>query len=325
VKGTETEAAAYPLDPNARDRWILERRPPRKRIGPHDPIPSFVEEEPSDESDGPVSVATLFLTNRECAWRCLFCDLWQATLPGDTPAGAIPEQIRKALETLPPARFIKLYNAGSFFDRRSVPVEDHPEIARLVRRFQRVIVECHPALVGDGCLPFRDLVSPAALEVAVGLETVHPEILERLNKRMTVTDFRRAAKFLSRNEIGLRVFLLVGLPFLTEEDSLLWAARSVSVAFDSGARTVSLIATRPGNGALGALQARGEFTPPSLRMLERSLEAGLALGRGRVLADTWDLEAISRCPTCLPRRVERLRLMNRLQTTLPVESCDLCR
>ena len=322
MKRVQGQTDTYPIGRAARDRWILERRPEAKRIGPYDPIPSFVEEEPGDGTDGPVAIATLFLTNRECAWRCLFCDLWQGTLSADTPLGAIPDQIRKALETLPPARFIKLYNAGSFFDRRSVPPADHPEIARLVRRFERVIVECHPALVGNGCLPFRDLVAPAALEVAIGLETVHPEVLKRLNKGMTVADFRRAAKFLSTNGIGLRVFLLVGLPFLSEEDSLLWTARSVSAAFDSGARTVSLIATRPGNGALDALRSRGEFTPPSLSMLERAFEAALRLGRGRVLADTWGLSGL--CPTCLPRRVERLRFMNRSQTFVPVEPCDLC-
>ena len=103
-----------------------------------------------------VPVATIFLANRECPWHCLMCDLWRNTLSGDTPLGSIPAQIEYALNRLPAARQIKLYNSGSFFDRRAIPPEDHAAIARLVSGFERVIVECHPALVGEDCLRFRD-------------------------------------------------------------------------------------------------------------------------------------------------------------------------
>ena len=47
-----------------------------------------------------------------------------------------------------PATGIKLYNAGSFFDPRAVPEPDYEDIAKAVSGFSRVIVECHPALVG---------------------------------------------------------------------------------------------------------------------------------------------------------------------------------
>ena len=73
----------------------------------------FVEEERSAAGEV-VPVATVFLTNRECPWRCVMCDLWRNTLAEETPAGAIPTQIEYALERLPAARQIKLYNSGSF-------------------------------------------------------------------------------------------------------------------------------------------------------------------------------------------------------------------
>jgi uncharacterized Fe-S cluster-containing MiaB family protein len=60
-------------------------------------------------------------------------------------AGAIPEQIQFALDQLPAARQVKLYNSGSFFDEKAIPRDDWKEIAELVHSFQRVIVECHPA------------------------------------------------------------------------------------------------------------------------------------------------------------------------------------
>ncbi len=46
-----------------------------------------------------VPTATVFLTNRECPWRCLMCDLWRNTTIETVPAGAISGQIDYALGT----------------------------------------------------------------------------------------------------------------------------------------------------------------------------------------------------------------------------------
>ena len=82
----------YPDTAAARDEWVLSRRPQRNALDPWRPWAFFVEDEPcamnpvpctlSPGSDGlsRVPVATIFLTNRECPWRCLMCDLWKNTL-----------------------------------------------------------------------------------------------------------------------------------------------------------------------------------------------------------------------------------------------------
>jgi radical SAM enzyme (TIGR01210 family) len=315
--------APYPEAAAARERWILRRRPRRHLLDPAVPHGFFTEEEPSG-AGAAVTVATILLTNRECPWRCLMCDLWKNTLGKSVPKGAIPGQIRHALGSLPPARRVKLYNAGSFFDRRAIPPGDLPEIAELVKRFDRVIVECHPALVGDSCVRFRDALGSSRLEVALGLETVHADVLERLNKRMTTESFARAAAFLGAEGIALRVFVLVGLPFLGEPEGLEWTVKSVAFAFACGAEVVSLVPVRGGNGAMDALQARGEFIPPTLATVERTAAAGLAVSRGFVLTDLWELDRFSRCPVCFTERAERLRFMNLQQTVPPAVACDAC-
>jgi hypothetical protein len=315
-------SSGYPLEPSGQDSWILARRGPRKALDPRRAYATLMEEEPGDFGR-PVSVATIFLANRECPWRCLMCDLWRNTLPEPVPPGAIPEQIARELPRFGAARWIKLYNAGSFFDPKAIPPEDHTPIARLLSGFERVIVESHPVLCGRSCLEFRDRLE-GSLEVALGLETVHPDVLPRLNKRMTLEGFRGAARFLVENGIGVRAFVLVGLPFVAPEEAVEWACRSVAFAFECGVRVVSLIPTRPGNGALDALQERGEFTPPDLSALEEALASGLALSRGRVLADLWDLEKFRRCPACFAARASRLREMNLSQRDLPPVSCAEC-
>jgi len=302
----------------------LERRGARNVLDPWRPYAFLVEAETGPDGEA-VDVATLFLTNRECPYRCLMCDLWQNTLETTVPEGAIAAQIRYALERLPPARCLKLYNAGSFFDRRAIPPAEYPEIARLAVPFDRVIVECHPALVGERCREFRRLLPDGCrLEVAMGLETVHPEALERLNKRMTLEQFRRAARWLAGEGIDLRVFILVRPPGLSDAEGVEWAKRSLDFAFECGASVCSLIPTRAGNGALEALAAHGLFAPPSLPSLEASLEYGLRLRAGRVFADLWGVRRFSRCTACSEARMTRLETMNRTQSLSPAIQCAEC-
>jgi archaeosine synthase beta-subunit len=306
-------------DRKARDAFVLGLRPPHNTADPFRPSGFFVEEEPRP-GGGTKRVATVLLTNRECPWRCLMCDLWRNTLEGPTPTGAVPGQILFALERLPRADVLKLYNAGSFFDRAAIPTGDHAEIASLVRGFDRVVVESHPALVGDACLRFRDLLAGPELEVAMGLETANEEVLKRLNKGMTVGDFENAVRFLRGHDVRIRSFLLVGLPFLPRAEQAEWLRRSVKISFESGCGVVSLIPTRLGNGALEELHRSGHFEPPSLLTLEESFALALACRPPDrlVLADLWDADALAAPPCCAAARVERLRRMNFIQRNLPL-------
>lgn len=315
--------AAYPTSPEIRTEWIVAQRRPRAELDPNRPY-EFLREDERAANGAVVPVSTIFLTNRECPWRCVMCDLWKNTLSERVAAGAIPRQIEYALERLPAARQIKLYNSGSFFDQQAIPREDYGEIARLVAGFDRTIVECHPALIGQSCLEFRDLLGQR-LEVAMGLETAHPVVLERLNKRMTLDQFAQAAEFLRSNGIDLRVFILVQPPFLPVEEALHWAQRSLDFAFACGATAASLIPARGGNGAMEALARRGEFTPPSLATVEAAIAYGVGLKRGRVFADLWDLRhAKPACDHCYPARIARLQAMNLGQEMIEPIGCADC-
>ncbi|HEV8111806.1 MAG TPA: radical SAM protein [Planctomycetota bacterium] len=286
---------------------VLERGP-KRALDPFRAYGAFVEDE-ADGSGATVPVATILLTNRECPWRCVFCDLWQNTLDETVPAGAIERQIRAALAELPPARWIKLYNAGSFFDPRAIPTGDHPGIAAALAGFERVIVECHPALVGESALRLRDLLQ-GRLEVAMGLEIANASVLARLEKGMTLEDFARAAEFLRRGAIDLRAFILVQPPFIAAADAVAESSRSLAFAEECGASVCSLIPTRPG---------------PRLETLEAAFDEGLSRARSRVFADLWELERFSDCARCFSARRGRLERQNRTQRREPRVACDACR
>ena len=158
----------------------------------------------------------------------------------------------------------------------------------------------------------------------MGLETAHPDVLPKLNKRMTLDQFSTAATFLRVHDIDLRVFVLVQPPFMRPRETVLWAQRSVEFGFDCGATAVTLIPTRGGNGAMETLAANQQFSQPRLETLEASFSYGLGLKRGRVFADLWDADKIPSCPTCRIPRIARLRHMNLSQINLPAALCQSC-
>jgi hypothetical protein len=285
---------------------------------------AFFQEEERASSGRIVRSAVILLTNKECPWRCLMCDLWKNTLTRTVPPGAIPQQIDYALAQLgfQPEQ-LKLYNSGSFFDPAAIPPGDYPAIARSISFAEHVVVESHPRLVGEKALVFRDLL-PGSLEVAMGLETVHPQILPRLNKKFELPHFAGAVAFLRKAQITVRAFVLVNLPFLDEAEGLEWAIKSAAFAFACGATVVSFILTRPGNGALDRLMEAGQFTPAHLSALERAQEIALNLRAGRVFADTWNLEQLSSCSACLAQRRQRLQAINLRQRILPAIDCPVC-
>jgi hypothetical protein len=330
----------FPNTPAERDSWILARRGARRIVDPWRPNAVLRELEATGQG-GVADVWTVFLANRECPWRCTMCDLWRDTLQSTVPSGAITAQIDVAYNQLlrlplppgpePRQRWVKLYNSGSFFDSNAIPPDEYRSIAERLRGINRLIVECHPRLVGERVEEFQSALrdvfrgTPPSFEVALGLETAHRETLEKLNKRMTFEDFAAAASRLRSRGVDVRVFLLVGLPFLSRSASQEWVRRSIRKAFESGASVVSLIPVRTGNGALEALAAQGLFAEPLLEDLESSLEFGLSLGLGRVLADLWNLERFASCPACLASRRERLHGMNLSQEVPPPIACPHCR
>lgn len=305
---------------NTGDHWILKNRGRKNPIDNSKPY-GFSKEHERIISGEIVEAGTVFLTDTTCPFHCLMCDLWKNT--SDIPAlpGMIPGQIKYALEKLGKLQHIKMYNSGNFFDVKAVPPQDYPEIAGLLTTIKTVIVENHPRLVNENVLKFRDMLN-GHLEIAMGLETVHPEVLPRLNKRMLLDDFRKATAFLKANDISVRAFILLRPPFLNEKEGVEWACKSLDFAFESGVDICTVIPTRGGNGSLEVLKEMGYFNPPAIKSLEAVLEYGISLKKGLVFADLWDLRQFSTCEQCYEKRKTRLEKMNLSQKILSPVSCQ---
>ena len=301
------------------DRWIMSCRGRKNPVDPQKPYGWLVEKEYT-KAGKTEDTGIIFLTNHECSFHCLMCDLWKNTTDGPVPAGAIPNQIEWALEQMPGIKHLKLYNSGSFFDTRAIPREDYKRIASLLSSFDSVIVESHPRLINDKCLIFRNMLKPE-LQIAIGLEIANPEILRKLNKQMTMEDFRNAVSFLTDHGILSRAFILLRPPFMSESEGIYWAERSIDFAFSAGAECCTVIPVRSGNGAMDQLKARGYFDMPDIHSLETVVEYGLGLNAGRVFADVWDLGLFSGCKKCVDKRTRRLIEMNFGQKIIDKVKC----
>jgi radical SAM enzyme (TIGR01210 family) len=308
----------------ADDRRIRALRSAKPPVDPYSPHGSVLEQErrPSGTVE---ETLTIFLAGAECPFTCSFCDLWKWTTDEPTPAGALPKQIDDVLNRLVPPlpRRLKLYNASNFFDPRAVPTEDLPAIARLAAPFAGVTVESHANTIGPRTLDFaREL--GARLEVAIGLETVHPVAARQLNKRLDLARFDSAARYLADADIDLRVFVLLGAPHIPVDETVAWTVRTVEYAAEHGASIVSIIPVRGGNGEMERLRSLGHFTPPTLSQLEEAVDACLHLTGTVVAGDLWDVEGLATCDQCRPARIDRLQRLNLTGRGEPREACATC-
>ncbi len=312
----------------------------RPSPGEH-PLEVLFEQEPADSVGLVANVLTIMLRGSECSFRCLMCDLWKFTHLEPTLAGAIPAQIRRGLEVQVPdlggggevesnraidrrPAWIKLYNASNFFAARNVPTEDLPTIAKLVGHFDRVIVENHPRFVDQRVPEFASQLQ-GRLEVAMGLEIADDDYLSWLNKQATVDDFRRGIEWLGKHSVDTRLFVLLKLPGMSEQQAIESCLHSVEQGCSWGVRHISIIPMRNSEGVMRQLTELGDFEPP----LASSLEFVLSQCAGRtstiVTADLWDWHRlIGHCPTCQQRRQARLEQINLRQTDIPLTTNPTC-
>ena len=312
------------MSASATDRRIRGLRPPKTRVDPYQAHGTLIDEERRPE--GKIERAlTVLLTGAECPFTCSFCDLWRWTIDRPTPPGALTRQLESVLQTLagPAPDRLKLYNASNFFDQRAVPSEDLPAIASLTASFAAVTVESHANTIGPKTVAFARQIS-GRLEVAVGLETIHPVAAAQLNKRLEFARFDLATRFLSENGIDLRVFVLLGVPYVPADESVAWTVRSVEYAVERGASVVSIIPVRGGNGEMERLETLGHFAQPALSQLEDALDRCLQFASTVVTADLWDVERLSACEHCRAGRIARLRRLNVTGIAEPRIDCTIC-
>jgi radical SAM enzyme (TIGR01210 family) len=188
-------------------------------------------------SSGKGTVFEIILSSTGCYWAekggCTFCGFVYDTGKKQAPSKEFQEIYSKCDAKGPLA--IKVYTSGSFFDPKEVPITERKKILDVLASDDRivdVVVESRPEFIKTPVIKsFSKALAGKNLEVGIGLETANDLVREYcVNKGFTTKEYLRAVKVLKSQGIGVRTYLFVKPPFLTEREALADMKASIDFA-----------------------------------------------------------------------------------------------
>ncbi len=189
----------------------------------------------------------------------------------------IISQLMYALEKHREIDMIKLFTSGSFFDDKEITPETREDIFRRLRGLRMVVVESRPEYITEDV--FENLDFDFRLQIGIGLETADDEIrLKSINKGFKFRDYKRAVNILKDRNIGVKTYLLLKPPGLTERESIEDVMKSIK-KIRGLTDTVSL---NPCNVQSGTVVERlwraGLYRPPWLWSVVEVLKGSYKMG-----------------------------------------------
>ena len=245
---------------DAHNQVMREIRSRKERTyDPHEPTRVWLDED--NTPDGVKRSLTIILNTGGCRWAraggCTMCGYVAESVEGGRVSHeALLDQIDVCLEHEAehgerdePAPLIKIYTSGSFLDEREVSGETRRAIAETFADRERIVVESLPDFVDRGKL--ADFTTYGLdTDVAIGLETATDRVRrDCVNKYFEFADFEAAcaeaaaaATATEREiEVGVKAYLLMKPPFLTEPEAVEDMCSSIErCAAVDGCHTVSM-------------------------------------------------------------------------------------
>lgn len=275
-------------------RRLVEQQ--KQAAGSFSPRPNVDVDEPAkiwkdrDRFDGePLDALTVVLRTKGCEWLlksgCTMCGYFGDSHFQQVSAASILAQFEAAMKEHQGEELIKIYTSGSFFDETEIPAEARREILERVGGLTgRLSVESQPQILTP------QLVQEATsrvdrMEVGFGMESTQPDVLAHsVNKSWRFAQFEKGARLLTENGGLVKTYLLLKPPFLSEQEAIDDALRSIRKAAPLS-HTVSI---NPVNVQRHTLVERmyknGSFRPPWLWSASHVvLEGSKALPEGVAL------------------------------------------
>jgi radical SAM enzyme (TIGR01210 family) len=213
---------------------------------PREPTRVWLDEDNTPE--GVYDSLTIILNTGGCRWAraggCTMCGYVAESVEGGQVAHEdLMAQVEACLdyEADDPAGQVKIYTSGSFLDEREVGAETRRAIAETFADRDRIVVESLPDFVDREKI--RDFTDRGLeTDVAIGLETATDRVRhDCVNKYFDFAAFERAAADAREAGAGIKAYLLMKPPFLTESEAIEDMKRSVRrCAGVEGCHTVSM-------------------------------------------------------------------------------------
>lgn len=222
--------------------------------------------------EGLLRYLTLILTTRGCSWArgkgpCLMCGYQADADPAISPE-AVVAQVAGLSGQLSQAEGVKLYTSGSILDEDELPTDLRRELlARLAASPAReIVLETRADLVTqEGVAEVLATLPGKHVEFAMGLESSNDEVLAHcVHKPTRFVDVRRAAEEIRAAGAGVKLYLLLKPPFLSEGEAIddcLESCRDAAKIADTV--TINLLNVQR-RTLVEKLWERNEYRPPWL-------------------------------------------------------------
>ena len=220
-----------------------------KSHDPREPTRVWLDEDNTPE--GVYDSLTIILNTGGCRWAraggCTMCGYVAESVEGGSVAHEdLMAQVEAALDheeanADEPAGQIKIYTSGSFLDEREVGAETRDAIAATFADRERMVFESLPDFVDrEKIADFTE--RGLSTDVAVGLETATDRVRhDCVNKYFDFADFGEAASEAREAGAGVKAYLLMKPPFLSETEAIEDMTRSIRrCAGVEGCHTVSM-------------------------------------------------------------------------------------
>ncbi len=206
-----------------------------QQYDPREPTRVWIDE---DRTPGGVyDSLTIILNTGGCRWAraggCTMCGYVAESVEGGSVSHeALMAQVETCLEherehAEEPCGLVKIYTSGSFLDEREVPAETRDAIAETFADRDRVLVESLPDFVNaEKLTDYTD--RGVETDVAVGLETANDRVRQDcVNKYFEFADFEAACEEAAEVGAGVKAYLLMKPPFLSESEAVADMTESV--------------------------------------------------------------------------------------------------
>ncbi|MCX6662502.1 MAG: archaeosine biosynthesis radical SAM protein RaSEA [Euryarchaeota archaeon] len=239
-----------------------------------------------------VDAYVIILRTRGCAWAlssgCTMCGYFNDSILSDVSDEDLSAQFENAMRNYKGEKIVKLFTSGSFLDPSEIPVPIQKKIlATLNNTAEKISVESRPEYITEKSLrAIQENVQLKKFEVGIGLETSNDLVREKaINKGFTFQDYKKAAALLKKQKVGVKTYMLLKPPFLTEKESL---NDCIKTAKDTAPYT-DLLSLNPTNvqhhTVVEYLWKRNQYRPPWLWSIVEFLRQSKSLTKAFVKCD----------------------------------------
>jgi radical SAM enzyme (TIGR01210 family) len=165
---------------------------------------------------------------------------------------------------------VKVYTSGSFLDPVEIPEVVRTEILSILsseKRVKQVVLESRPEYVTVTILKeISTSLGDKQVEIGIGVESSNDVIRSIcINKGFNTQEFEKVVQKASEYKIGVRAYVLLKPPFLTERDSLLDSMKTIQDLDKIGVSTISINPVNvQKNTLVERLWERRQYRPPWL-------------------------------------------------------------